>query len=247
MIILPAIDLRGGRCVRLLQGDYAKETVYSEQPADQAAQWEAQGGEFLHLVDLDGAKEGTLINTEAIGSICQRIKIPCELGGGIRTIDDAKKAFDLGVNRIILGTAACESPRIIEDFTNQFGSDRIVVGIDAKNRYVAVRGWLETSEVSAFSLAKNLYLLGVSRIIFTDIATDGMLKGPNFDAIQELCEMLPDCKIIASGGVSSVEDIRKFASLNLPNLEGAIVGKALYDGRMTLSELNKVVKGENNA
>ena len=157
MIILPAIDLRGGRCVRLLQGDYAKETVYSEQPADQAAQWEAQGGEFLHLVDLDGAKEGTLINTEAIGSICQRIKIPCELGGGIRTIDDAKKAFDLGVNRIILGTAACESPRIIEDFTNQFGSDRIVVGIDAKNRYVAVRGWLETSEVSCAYVVDKRY------------------------------------------------------------------------------------------
>ena len=126
MIILPAIDLRGGRCVRLLQGDYAKETVYSDSPADQAAQWEAQGGELLHLVDLDGAKEGKLVNKDAIRAICQRVKIPCELGGGIRTIDDAKEAFDLGISRIILGTAACESPRIIEDFTKQFGTDRIL-------------------------------------------------------------------------------------------------------------------------
>ena len=161
MIILPAIDLRGGRCVRLLQGDYAKETVYSDSPADQAAQWEAQGGELLHLVDLDGAKEGKLVNTEAIRAICQRVKIPCELGGGIRTIDDAKEAFDLGISRIILGTAACESPRIIEDFTNQFGSDRIVVGIDAKTvAWLSAAGWKPVK--SPLSLWQKIFTCWVS-------------------------------------------------------------------------------------
>ncbi|MBR2000484.1 MAG: 1-(5-phosphoribosyl)-5-[Lentisphaeria bacterium] len=243
MIILPAIDLRGGRCVRLFQGDYARETVYSDSPADQAAQWEAQGGKFLHLVDLDGAKEGKVVNGEAIRSICGRVSIPCELGGGIRTLADAEAAFELGVSRVILGTAACESPKIVEDFIREFGADRVVAGIDAKNGKVALRGWLETSEVSAQVLAKNMYLLGVNRIIFTDIATDGTLTGPNFNAIRELCEMLPDCSIVASGGISTVEDVAKFASFGLNNLEGAIVGKALYDGRVTLAELNKAAEG----
>lgn len=247
MHILPAIDLRGGRCVRLLQGDYSKETVYSDDPASQAAKWAGAGAGMLHLVDLDGAKAGSIVNGEVIRKICGSVKIPCELGGGIRTTDDAKKAFDLGVERVILGTAICEAPRITEKFTNLFGSDKIVAGIDAKNGMVALRGWIETSEVPALSLAKNLYLLGISRIICTDIATDGALRGPNFDAIRTLCELLPDCSVIASGGVSSADDIRRFAKLALPNLEGVIVGKALYDGRVTLEELNAAAKGEDHA
>ncbi len=244
MIIFPAIDLRGGRCVRLFQGDYAKETVYNDDPAGQAEKWSASGAEFLHLVDLDGAKAGSIVNLNAIGSICSRLTIPCELGGGIRTVEEAKKAFDLGVSRVILGTAACENPRIVEEFINEFGSEKVVVGIDAKNGMVATRGWIETSEVTATSLAKKLYLLGVSRIIFTDIATDGALNGPNYESIRHLCELVPDCSIVASGGVSSAQDVAKFTQMQLPNLEGVIVGKALYDGRTTLAELNKAAKGE---
>ena len=239
MIIFPAIDLRGGRCVRLFQGDYARETVYGDNPAEQARTWVAAGAEFLHLVDLDGAKEGRIVNAEAVRSICGSVKIPCELGGGIRTVEEAEKAFELGVSRVILGTAACENPRITEAFTNRFGSDRIVVGIDARNGLVALRGWIETSEIPAFSLAKSLYLLGVNRIIFTDISTDGALKGPNFESVQTLCNLVPDCSIVASGGVTTAEDVRKFAELRLPNLEGVIVGKALYDGCVTVEELNR--------
>ena len=239
MIIFPAIDLRGGRCVRLFQGDYAQETVYGDNPAGQARKWVESGAEFLHLVDLDGAKKGSLVNSEAVRSICEAVKIPCELGGGIRTVEEAEKAFDLGVSRVILGTAACENPRITEAFTNRFGSDRIVVGIDARDGKVALRGWVETSEIPAFSLAKSLYLLGVSRIIFTDISTDGALKGPNFESIRTLCSLVPECSIVASGGVSSAEDVRTFASFQLPNLEGVIVGKALFDGRVTVEELKK--------
>ena len=244
MIILPAIDLRGGKCVRLFQGDYGQETVYSDRPAQQAEKWAASGAEFLHLVDLDGAREGTPVNLAAVRDICGSVKIPCELGGGIRTPDDAKRAFDAGVSRIILGTAACEDPRITDAFTDKFGSDRVVIGIDAKNGRAAVRGWLETSGVSAFTLAKNLYLLGVNRIIFTDIATDGALKGPNFESIRSLCQLVPDCMIIASGGVSSADDIARFSSFRLPNLEGVIVGKALYDGRVSMSDLRKAAEGE---
>lgn len=246
MLILPAIDLRGGRCVRLLQGDYSKETVYSDAPASQAAKWSAAGAGMLHLVDLDGAKAGRIVNGEVIREICSNVQIPCELGGGIRTTEDAKKAFDLGVARVILGTAICEEPRITEKFTNLFGSDKIVAGIDAKDGMVALRGWIETSEVPALSLAKNLYLLGISRIIYTDIATDGTLRGPNFDAVRTLCELLPDCSVIASGGISSADDIRRFAEFKLPNLEGVIVGKALYDGRVTLEQLNDAAKGEDH-
>ena len=239
MIIFPAIDLRGGRCVRLFQGDYAQETVYGDNPAEQARKWVDSGAEFLHLVDLDGAKKGSLVNGDAVRSICEAVKIPCELGGGIRTVEEAERAFDLGVSRVILGTAACENPRVTEAFTNRFGSDRIVVGIDARNGLVALRGWVETSEIPAFSLAKSLYLLGVNRIIFTDISTDGALKGPNFESVRTLCNLVPDCSIVASGGVTCAEDVKKFASFQLPNLEGVIVGKALFDGRVTVEELKK--------
>jgi len=239
MIIFPAIDLRGGRCVRLFQGDYAKETVYGEDPAEQARRWVGSGAEFLHLVDLDGAKKGCLVNSEAVRSICEAVKIPCELGGGIRTVEEAAKAFDLGVSRVILGTAACENPRVTEAFTNRFGSDRIVVGIDARDGMVALRGWTETSEVPAFSLAKSLFLLGVNRIIFTDISTDGALKGPNFESVRTLCGLVPDCSIVASGGITRASDVKTFASFRIPNLEGVIVGKALYDGLVTVEELKK--------
>lgn len=237
MKLFPAIDLLHGNCVRLFQGDYAKKTVYESAPADQAAVWEKAGAPLIHLVDLDGAKTGALTNSDAIRSICERVSIPCELGGGIRTVDDAKRAFDLGVSRVILGTAVCDDPKIAEDFVNAFGQEKIVAGIDARDGKVATRGWIETSTVDAASLAKMLLLFGIARFIFTDIATDGALKGPNLPFMRNLCDQLPDCRIIASGGVSSPDDVRGLASLRCANLEGVIIGKALYDGRTSYAEL----------
>ncbi len=237
MIIFPAVDIRGGKCVRLLQGDYSKETVYSETPEEEALKWQNEGGEFLHLVDLDGAKEGHPVNLEAVERICKAINIPCELGGGIRNFKDAEAVLNTGVSRIILGTVACESPTLVEQLIEKFGAERIVVGIDAKNGKAATRGWLEATELDAVELAVKFSEMGVVRIIYTDIATDGMLSGPNCEAVANLCNKVKGCKIVASGGVSSVKDVKALKALNKENLEGAIVGKALYDGRVTLKEL----------
>ena len=238
--ILPAIDLLNGKCVRLRQGDYSQETVYSDTPAEQAKQWESDGAEILHLVDLDGAKEGKPVNIPAIKAITEAISIPCELGGGIRTIEDAKNVFDAGISRIILGTIACREPEIVDAMIAEFGADKIVIGIDAKDGKAAVSGWLEDSGIDAFELAAKFAKKGVKRFIYTDISTDGMLSGPNIEAQTKLCDTLPNCSIIASGGVSCANDIKLLAETERKNLEGVIVGKALYDGKTTLKELLKV-------
>lgn len=244
MKIIPAIDIRGGNCVRLFQGDYARETVYGTDPAARAKVWEDAGAEIIHLVDLDGAKAGTPVNLEAIEAICKTVKVPCELGGGIRTCEDAEKVFALGISRVILGTVACENPEIAEEFIRRFGRDKVVVGIDAKDGKVAVRGWVETSSVDAVELAQDLAKRGVPRFIFTDIATDGALCGPNLESIRNLCTLLPDCGVIASGGVSAPKDIAALDALDMKNLEGAIVGKALYDGRATFAELDAAISSK---
>lgn len=237
MLIIPAIDMRGGRCVRLFQGDYARETVYGDNPAEQAVKWMNDGAEIIHLVDLDGAKAGHPVNVEPIRRICESVNIPCEIGGGIRTEQDAELLFNAGVSRVILGKVACENPEIAKRFIEKFGPEKVVVGIDAKDGRVAVRGWIETSKVDALELAVKMTELGVKRIIFTDIATDGAFTGPSLKPTAALCRLVPDCKIIASGGVSAAEDAAKLSALKLPNLEGVIVGKALYDGRTTYREL----------
>lgn len=242
MKIIPAIDIRGGNCVRLFQGDYAKETVYGTDPAAQAKAWQDAGAEIIHLVDLDGAKAGHPVNLGAIEAICKAVTIPCELGGGIRTVEDAKQVLDLGISRVILGTVACDNPKLAETFISQFGTEKIVVGIDAKDGKVATRGWVETSSTDAFALARKLYLFGVSRIIYTDIATDGALCGPNLKSVANLCDLIPECNVIASGGVSSAKDIADLNALGKANLEGAIVGKALYDGRVTFADLDTATK-----
>ena len=242
MKIIPAIDIRGGNCVRLFQGDYARETVYGTDPAAQAKAWQDAGAEIIHLVDLDGAKAGHPVNLEAIEAICKNVTVPCELGGGIRTVEDAKKVLDLGISRVILGTVACDDPKLAESFISQFGTEKIVVGIDAKDGKVATRGWIETSSTDAFELARKLYLIGVSRIIYTDIATDGALCGPNLKSVANLCDLIPECHVIASGGVSSAKDIANLNALGKANLEGAIVGKALYDGRVTFADLDIATK-----
>ena len=244
MLIFPAIDMRNGHCVRLFRGDYNQETVYGDSPADQAAVWEKEGAPLIHLVDLDGAKAGAPVNVESIRKICETVSIPCELGGGIRSEKDAETVFALGISRVILGTAACENMDLVRSFLRNFGPEKVVVGIDARDGLVALRGWLETSAVKALDLAVRMVDLGVRRIIFTDIATDGAFTGPSIGPTLKLCQAVPQCRIIASGGVSSDADAGKLAALKQDNLEGVIVGKALYDGRVTYQALTAAAGGK---
>ncbi len=244
MLIFPAIDMRNGHCVRLFRGDYNQETVYGDSPADQAAVWEKEGAPLIHLVDLDGAKAGAPVNVESIRKICETVSIPCELGGGIRSEKDAETVFALGISRVILGTAACENMDLVRSFLRNFGPEKVVVGIDARDGLVALRGWLETSAVKALDLAVRMVDLGVRRIIFTDIATDGAFTGPSIGPTLKLCQAVPQCRIIASGGVSSDADAGKLAALKQDNLEGVIVGKALYDGRVTYQALVAAAGGK---
>ncbi|MBE6372584.1 MAG: 1-(5-phosphoribosyl)-5-[(5-phosphoribosylamino)methylideneamino]imidazole-4-carboxamide isomerase [Lentisphaerae bacterium] len=244
MLIFPAIDMRNGHCVRLFRGDYNQETVYGDSPADQAAVWEKEGAPLIHLVDLDGAKAGAPVNVESIRKICETVSIPCELGGGIRSEKDAETVFALGISRVILGTAACENMDLVRSFLRNFGPEKVVVGIDARDGLVALRGWLETSAVKALDLAVRMVDLGVRRIIFTDIATDGAFTGPSIGPTLKLCQAVPQCRIIASGGVSSDADAGKLAALKQDNLEGVIVGKALYDGRVSYQALVAAAGGK---
>lgn len=237
MIVIPAVDIRGGKCVRLLQGDYNKETVYSDSPADQALKWEKLGGRFLHLVDLDAAKEGKPVNIEPVSEICSALSIPCEIGGGIRNEDDLKTWFDAGVERVIIGTAACENPEFVTEMLKKYGSQKIVLGIDAKAGKAAASGWIRNTGIDAFEMAANFAEFGIKRIIFTDIETDGMLSGPNIKSMARLCDLIPNVSVIASGGVSSTNDILNLKNLNKANLEGVIVGKALYTGKIKLDKI----------
>ena len=239
MIILPAIDILSGNCVRLFQGDYSKETIYSNSPAEMGKKWEDAGAQYIHLVDLDGAKQGKPVNVTFIREICNAVSIPCELGGGIRTAEDAEVVFAAGVSRIILGTAACDNDNLITELIQTYGSERIVIGIDAKDGNVAVKGWLEDSGINALELACRLAEQGVKRFIYTDIARDGALVGPNFKAVTVFCGTVTGCKVIASGGVGCIEHIKELEVLSEKhkNLEGVIVGKALYDGKIKLSEI----------
>ena len=230
MLLLPAIDLMGGEVVRLKRGLASEKTVYSNDPVAFAKKWEDAGADWLHIVDLDAAFEGTPKNLAHVERICSAVNIPCELGGGMRNFENVSAAFTAGVSRVILGTKACESIDYVRSMCAEFGGQRIAVGIDAKDGLVAVKGWTETTAKKATELALAAQDAGVGTIIYTDIATDGMLEGPNFSAMQELLEFL-DCQIIASGGVSSVEDLRRLAALD--GLYGAIIGKALYDGKIT--------------
>ena len=229
MDILPAIDLRGGKCVRLLQGDYDRETVFGDDPARMARHWESLGAKHLHVVDLEGAKEGEPRQLDIVAAIVRAVSIPVELGGGIRTEAAARRALDLGVSRVIIGTAALN----LETASNlaAFLGQHLAAGIDARDGLVAVRGWLDTTEIKAITLAKELANLGLSWIVYTDIATDGMLQGANIAAMREMVEAVPEAKVIASGGVSSVEDIR---ALRDAGCAGAIIGMALYTGKLEL-------------
>jgi len=231
MIIIPAIDLKGGRCVRLVQGEKAKETVYSQNPAEVAGKWQAAGAEWIHVVDLDGAFAGSPRNLDALRAILNAVATPVEFGGGLRTDADVDAVIALGVSRAIIGTKAAATPQWMGELCRRHPG-RIAAGIDARDGMVALAGWTEASSVKAIDLAKQMAGLGVCAIIFTDISKDGMLSGPNFAATQAMANAVP-IPVIASGGVSSLDDVRKLATMRVA---GAIIGKALYTGAVDLSE-----------
>lgn len=231
MNIIPAIDLLGGKAVRLLKGDYDKVTVYSDDPAAVAESFERAGAKYLHVVDLDGAKDGTTANFETIKEIIKKTNLSVEVGGGIRTLERVKKYMDIGVDRVIIGTAAVTDPEFLKKAVSLYG-ERVVVGVDIKDGFVAIKGWLEISELSCKEFCKDLEDVGVKTIICTDISKDGMMSGTNRELYRELYDEF-NINIIASGGVSSMEDI---AVLSNMGLFGAIVGKAIYTGAIDLSE-----------
>lgn len=231
MRIWPAIDLRGGKCVRLRQGDYEQETVFGDDPAAMARHWVAEGGDCLHLVDLDGARDGRPANLASVQAILSAVDVPCELGGGVR--DDAAigELLGLGVGRVVVGTRALREPDWFREVCRRF-PDRLVLGIDARDGRVATDGWLETSDVPATELARDFAGEPLAAIVYTDIATDGMLAGPNLAAMREMRAAV-DAPLVASGGVASVDDVRRLAELGL---DGCIIGRALYEGRVSLAE-----------
>lgn len=239
MEVIPAIDLLEGRCVRLYQGDYAQSQVFNENPVDVARQWEEQGATRIHIVDLDGAKTGEPVNFDAIGAIAAAVSVPIEVGGGLRSRDRVRELFDLGVRWGILGTVAVEQPELVQTLCTEFPT-QIIVGIDARDGKVATRGWVETSQVEAKTLAMQMQDLGVAAIIYTDIHRDGTLSGPNLEALRELCNTI-SIPVIASGGVSSNTDLLSLLALEGQGVIGAIVGRALYTGDISLPEAVRAV------
>jgi phosphoribosylformimino-5-aminoimidazole carboxamide ribotide isomerase len=230
MLLFPAIDLMGGQVVRLRRGDATEKTIYSNDPPAFARKWQDTGGDWIHIVDLDAAFSGTQSNLDSVAAICRSVTVPCQLGGGIRSESAIRAALEVGVSRVILGTKASQSPEFIGEMCTLFGGEKIAVGIDARDGMVAVKGWTETTAQRAADLALAAEAAGTGTIIYTDIATDGMLQGPNFAELESLLTDL-NCNLIASGGVSSAADVRKLAAM--PGLYGAIIGKALYDGHIT--------------
>ncbi|MPL65644.1 1-(5-phosphoribosyl)-5-[(5-phosphoribosylamino)methylideneamino] imidazole-4-carboxamide isomerase [bioreactor metagenome] len=242
MIIFPAIDIRGGKCVRLTEGRFDKETVFADNPADMAVRWAEEGAEVLHVVDLDGALAGRSVNLAIVKRIVNAVKVPVQLGGGIRTFDNIDQVLQAGVDRVILGSIAVRQPQLVEQACQLYGS-KIIVGIDARDGQVAVDGWGISGGVSAGDLAKKMRNVGVERIIYTDISRDGTLSGVNVDATRILARD-SGCKVIASGGVSSLDDIRAVKAATGDGVEGVIVGKALYVGNFSLKAAIKAARGE---
>lgn len=235
MIIFPAIDLKDGKCVRLFKGDMNQATIFNDNPASQAKEFENAGFKFLHLVDLDGAIAGKSMNEESIKAILKTVKIPVQLGGGIRTLEQIEKWLSLGINRVILGSIAQKNPDLVIEACKKF-PDQIVIGIDAKDGMVAVEGWVETSEISAIDLAKKLGYCGAAAIIYTDISRDGTLSGFDFTGTKKLAENLL-IPVIASGGISNLEDVLKVKSLEQFGVIGTIIGRALYDKKILPKDL----------
>lgn len=232
--IYPAIDMRGGKCVRLLQGDYEKETVYGDSPFDMAQKFADEGASWIHMVDLDGAKDGKRVNDRFVIEAASKLKATVQIGGGIRTEEDILHYLENGVDRVIIGSIAISNPEFANEMVRKYGS-QIAIGIDAKDGYVATHGWLNTSEMKAVDLGKRFAEAGAETFIFTDIATDGMLSGPNLAAVEEMA-LATKKEVIASGGVSQLADLTALKQYEGSGVKGAIVGKALYEGRFSVAE-----------
>lgn len=239
MQIWPAIDLRGGKCVRLQQGDYDRETVFSDDPVAQAKQWSEFGARYLHLVDLDGARDGSLTNRESIAAIAQDTEMVTEVGGGIRTEESIRELIDIGIDRLVIGTQAIKRPDWFGEMCQKY-PNRLVLGIDARGGQVATDGWLETSETSAIDLAKQFAEQPIAAIIYTDIETDGMLSGPNLAEMRSMTEAT-DIPVVASGGVTTLEDVAALAEIPVA---GAIVGRAIYEGSLKLDAALATARGK---
>ena len=234
MEIWPAIDIRGGQCVRLAQGDYNRETVYGSNPAEMAKHWASLGAKHLHLVDLDGAKDGKNTNAGAVAAIVENVSIPCELGGGIRSEETIRAYLDMGVSRLVIGTLALKERAWFREMAQKF-PNRLVLGIDAKEGMVAVRGWLETSRTSAVDLVREFADLPLAALVYTDIATDGMMKGPNFKEMEQM-KNASAFPLVASGGVTRIADVARLSELHIP---ACIIGRALYEKTIDLAEALK--------
>ena len=232
MRLYPAIDIINGQAVRLMQGDYKKETVYDKDPVQVAKQWEDAGADYIHVVDLDGAQDGTWKNRETISNIVKSVKIPVQTGGGIRSLQDIEERLSVGIARVILGTVAIKNPALVSEAVNKFGHEAIVVGIDAKDGMVAIHGWEQVSDMSALDLCLKVKAMGITTIIYTDIAKDGMMLGPNIEQTRQLIQET-GMNIIASGGVSNYEDLEKVSQIQA---EGVIIGKALYTKAIDLKK-----------
>ena len=240
MVILPAIDLKGGKCVRLYQGDFNQSTVFSDYPEEMALKWEPQGAKHLHIVDLDGAKKGEPVNVFSIKKILETVRIPIEVGGGIRTLENIEDLLDMGIERVILGSTAVSDPELIREAAREFG-EKVVVGVDAKQGFVAVDGWLSFSDLTVLDLAIEVGDMGISTIIYTDIAKDGTLAGHNAEATADLARQA-GISVIASGGVASLDDIRALKAHESDGIEGVVIGRALYTGALDLAEALKIAE-----
>lgn len=239
MIVLPAIDLRMGKCVRLYKGDFNKSEIVSKSAVDTAFMFKKCGAEYIHIVDLDGALKGKGVNVSIVSDIIKKVNVPIEFGGGIRDIETIDYLIDIGVSRVILGTSALKNEKLVKEAIKKY-DEKIAIGIDAKNEYVATEGWINLSNVNYIDFAKNMENIGAKNIIFTDISRDGTLKGPNFKQLLKLKERV-NCNIIASGGIKDIDDVKKLKELNI---YGAIIGKAIYSNKINLNEaINFCKKG----
>lgn len=234
--IIPAIDIIDGKCVRLSQGDYDRKTVYNENPLEIARMFEDAGISRLHLVDLDGAKAKHIVNYKVLEQIASKTRLIIDFGGGLKSDDDLKIAFESGAAMVTGGSIAVKEPELFLSWLEKFGSEKIILGADAKDGKIAVSGWQESTELSVIEFIAEFHQKGISKVISTDISRDGMLSGPAFELYVEIMETLPDLEIIASGGIASIDDIYKLAEMGVP---GVITGKAIYEGKISLKEIEK--------
>jgi phosphoribosylformimino-5-aminoimidazole carboxamide ribotide isomerase len=227
---IPAVDIRGGRCVRLVQGDFSRETRYADDPAEMARHWERQGAQRLHVVDLDGARDGVRANAEVVQRLLRSVTIPVQVGGGVRSMSTAAELLDQRADRVVVGTRAAEDPAVLAEWVETLGADRLIVGVDARDGHVATRGWVHTVNEDVLAFCERLAALGVRHVVYTDVARDGLLTGPDIETTRAVARIL---KVIGSGGVATLDHLRALAEAGA---EGAIVGTALYEGKLALNE-----------